>query len=294
MRRRTSDGRYIVRHDGSVDIRRIGLRSHPARDLYHAMRAASWATLIACIAVAYVSVNVAFGYLYMLQPGAVLGADPDNFWDYFFFSVETLSTVGYGSLAPATTYAHAIVTLESLVGLLMTAVTTGIAFSKFSTPAPRVLFSRVAVISRESGTPTLMFRMANRRASHMIVEAQIRVTLVRDERMPDGSVDRRLKDLTMRRSTSPLFAISWTAYHDIDEESPLHGLDANTLVRDHAAFVVTLTGIDDSLSTAVHTRHAYHAGDIHFGRHFKSVLRELDDGSRYVDYRVFHDTVADA
>src|SRR5262249_27800340 len=142
-------------------------------------------------------------------------ARPGSFGDAFFFSVQTMATVGYGKITPLTTYANVLVTAETLMGVLGFAMATGLFFSKFARPTARVLFSRRAVVQRRGGKPYLVFRMANRR-SNQIVEAQLKVTLVRAETV-DGEQMRRFHELELVRSRHPVLALTWTAFHLIDE-----------------------------------------------------------------------------
>ena len=274
---------------GRLVIERRGLpASTLGNDAYHFLRTASWTR----IALLFIGLFFGFNLLFAL----ILwfgGADITNgkgFSDDFWFSVQTLATIGYGVLAPNDTLSNVVVTLESLLGLGLTAVMTGVFFARFATTSARVIFSQVAVIHEFDGKPTLMFRMANARAT-AIVEATVRVYLSRDETLSGGERLRRIHDLALRRSTSPIFALSWTVYHVLDEQSPLHGLTPEKRAASVSQIIVTFQGIDDRLASTIHTRHSYTPDSIVFERRFVDIIRiEPETGTRYLDVSQLHDT----
>jgi inward rectifier potassium channel len=170
-------------------------------------------------------------------------------------------------------------------------MTTGVVFAKFGAPNPRVLFSRHALVADHRDGRKLTFRLGNERDGHIIVEARIRVTLAFDEPEPHGGIRRRLCDLRLERTMSPLFQLSWSVFHPIDDASPLYALGPDDLQARNVTLIVTFTGVDDSLSQSVHARRAYGATDILFDRRFADILVDDGQGGRYVDYRRFHDHV---
>lgn len=276
----------LMNPDGTFSIRRVGLRRIWHRDLYHYLRTISWPQLLLLLVGVWIVSNVLFALLYLAGGPCIANAEEGSFTDAFFFSVQTMSTIGYGGLSPVTTWANAVVAVEAFYGLLVTATATGLFFAKFATPTARVMFAKVAIIADSNGKRMLFFRMANERASH-IVDATIRVTLARDERDERGSIARRLYDLPVVRDRSPFFALTWTAMHVIDEKSPLHGKTAEELDEANATVLVTLTGVEDTLVQQVHSRYAYTSRSIVFDRRYVDVLLVDDDGDRYVDYRHF-------
>jgi inward rectifier potassium channel len=277
---------------GGARFERRGLREsglqNLGKDAYHFMRRATWTRLFVAFAAAFFLLNLAFAAILWFGDATILEADP-GFWDRFFFSVQTMATVGYGHLAPGDWLSNAVVTVESFVGLLYTAVITGVVFGKFSAPTAKVLFSETAVVADEEGFATLMFRCANARAT-ALVEATIRVAWTREEFLPHGETARRIYDLPLRRSNSPVFALSWTVFHKIDEKSPLWGKTVADLEKESVAIIVTLTGIDDSLATTVHTRHSYSWAQIRYGARYIDILGRDADGTRYIDFQHFHET----
>ena len=254
-------------------------------DAYHFMLRLSWTAFVAIASAAFLATNLVFAVLYSLVPNSVSNAT--SFLDLFFFSVETLATIGYGTYTPKSLYGHCLMTVEAFVGLLAVALLTGLTFAKFSRPTARVIFSRRAVIGPHWGRPTLMFRMANARQSN-IVEAQVRATLVRDEVGPDGSWMRRFHDLLLERSWNPVFALTWTALHRIDEASPLASATPEILAACNAEIVVSFIGVDETFGQSVHARFSYVGDEIAWDARFADVILTGPEG-RWVDYRRLHD-----
>ncbi|MBD2041516.1 ion channel [Microcoleus sp. FACHB-672] len=270
-------------------IRRGVLRSYRS-DLYHFLVTLSWPGFLALITLSYVAANTLFALAYLAGGDCIENAQPGSFRDTFVFSVQTMATIGYGSMYPRTNYAHGLVALEALVGLLGFAMGTGIMFARFSLPTARVLFSRVAVIAPYDGVPTLMFRTANQR-DNFILEAQVRVTLVRNEVTKEGHFMRRFYDLQLVRRETPIFALSWTVMHQIDETSPLYNATPESLAEAETELVITLTGTDESVSQTLHTRHAFLSSEILWNMRFVDILSRMPDGRRLVDYTHFHDVM---
>ena len=185
-------------------------------DFYQFLLRIRWSTLFALMAAIYLAVNALFAILYLADPAGIANARPGNFADAFFFSVQTLSTIGYGRLAPLTGYTNAVVSLEAFVGILQTALATGVVFARVSRPKSRVMFSRSAVITPYEGAPVFMFRIANQRRN-WIMEAEVTLTFARQTVTPEGHIMRRFQELHLLRRRSPLFAYSWTVMHPVDE-----------------------------------------------------------------------------
>lgn len=274
---------------GRLIIERRGLpHTTFANDAYHFLRTASWTRIILLFIALFLGTNLVFALVLWLGDANITNAT--GFADDFWFSVQTLATIGYGVLAPADTLSNVVVTIESLLGIGLTALMTGVFFARFATTSARVIFSRVAVVHEFDGKPALMFRMANARST-AIVEANIRLYLSRDERLAGGERMRRIHDLVLLRSISPIFALSWTVYHVLDETSPLHGLTASNVAARIANLLVTFQGIDDRLASTIHTRYSYDPDDLVFGRRFVDIIHtDPDRGVRYLDIDQIHDT----
>jgi inward rectifier potassium channel len=280
----------MLSSDPHPRVGRIGSTGRYLGDLYHFLLVSSWSRLLMMLALLYVASNCLFAIAYLVAGDSIQGGRPGSFADAFFFSVQTMATIGYGNLLPRTLWANILVTLESLVGLLGLAVLTGLIFAKFSRPTARVLFSRVAVIALWDGVPSLIFRMANQRGNQ-IVEARVHVVLARNETTAEGEVFRRLHDLDLIRNQTALFALSWTAIHPISDASPLYEATQASLAESEAEIIVSLTGLDESFSETVHARYSYRAGDIVWGARFVDVLSHLPDGRPQIDYTRFHDVI---
>lgn len=266
------------------------IRGAPTRaldDLYHYLVTVSWPALIGIIASAFVIANLVFAVGYYFD-GGVENARYRSFADMFFFSVQTMATIGYGKMVPVTMFSNILVSIEALTGLLALALMTGLVFAKFSRPTARVRFSRYVVIGPRDGTTSLMIRMANMRANR-IVEANIHVVFTRWETTVEGESIRRFYDLIMTRSRSAMFALSWTAVHRIVEDSPLFGQTHDSLANSQPEIVVSITGLDETFSQTIHARHTYELDEIIWGARFADVLILDPDGSRSIDYTRFDD-----
>jgi len=268
---------------------RLGAPRPGWRDLYHAFLVQPWSVFIGILIGLYLLLNSGFAILFALSPGAVANAKPGARLDAFFFSLETMSTVGYGEMYPATFYGHVVVSVEIVLGVLMVPLATGLMIAKFTLPTARVMFSRTAVVNLFEGMPTLMFRVANIRNNQMI-EARMKLTLLRTEETPEGHRLRRMFDLRLLRDASPFFALSWTVMHPIDDASPLQGMGPEDCLAESTQLVAVLTGIDETTSSLVHARYGYGPGDILFDHAFEDVLEVHEDGSVEIDYRRFHAT----
>lgn len=266
-------------------IQVTGIPGFQFGDFYHALLTARWIPFLAIVAGGYLCVNVLFGWLYQLDPQAINGGE--GFHDTFFFSIQTMSTIGYGAMSPASTYGHFLVTLQSLLSLFGLATATGLMFARISRPTARVMFSHRAIIAPHNGIPTLMFRVANQRRNQ-IVEARIQVTLVRNQVTQEGERMRRLYDLHLTRTTTPIFSLTWTVMHPIEAHSPLFGVTPAEMARDQTEIIITLTGLDDTFNQTIHARHFFLAQEILWNHRFRDTLIIHPDGKRTIDYSHFH------
>ncbi|QQR91318.1 MAG: ATP-sensitive inward rectifier potassium channel 10 [Myxococcales bacterium] len=277
-----------IDRSGRVVVRRVGTSRRPLRDLYLRLLRLKWRWLITGLVSFHLLANSVFASLYLLREASIVGAREGSFTDAFFFSVQTMSTIGYGSMAPASLYAHILVTVQAFIGMLSVALVTGLTFAKFSHPSARVAFSRNAIVATRNAQRVLMFRMANERNSY-IVEAKLRMTLLRDEVSQEGELLRRFYDMPLVREWTPVFALSWTAIHVIDEQSPLYELlDSEALEEAQIEIIASLSGIDESYNQPVHVRNSYAPSDILFGGRFKDMI-ERDGQIRRINFAVLHD-----
>ena len=281
---------HLIARDTADQVVRLGVDRAWFGDLYHRILTMGWWSFFAAGAGIYITTNFVFAALYLLQPGSILNARPGAPTDAFFFSVQTMATIGYGVMSPATFYANLLMTLETAVGLMFVALTTGIVFARFSRPTARVLFSSVAVVGPYNGVPTLSIRLANQRQNQMLA-AEVTMTLVRDEMSDEGELARRFYDLALVRDRSPVFALTFRVMHPIDADSPLHGLNYETLAEQHAEIVVIAGGVDETLVQPVNARTSYLPHEILWSHRFVDIFGWTEDGRRAIDYGRFHDTV---
>jgi inward rectifier potassium channel len=275
--KRRFSGREFVAH---------GLRRRPWQDLYHVLMTVGWTTLVAGFACLFILFNLCFAGLYTLQRTGIANLNPNGYWGRFFFSVETLATVGYGDMHPQTVYTHCIASIEIFIGMLMIALLTGVMFARFSRPTARFLFARYAVIRPIDGRPTLMLRAANAR-QNIVMEATAQLRLVRDEVTAEGYRIRRLYDLTLRRHEHPVFLFGWNLLHTIDESSPLHGTAVQPLAETRAVLLLTLSGTDETTGQQLMARMEYPATALRWNHAFVDILHTDAAGIDHFDYTKF-------
>lgn len=272
------------------EIRRLGLETELGADLYHRVLVMSWPRFFLLLAAAYFLVNGVFAVAYLAcGEGALQNARPGSFADTFYFSIHTMATIGYGTIAPNSALANALVAVEAFVGLVATAVATGLVFAKFARPTARVLFSQVATVHARDGVQTFTLRVANMRNSR-IVDAQFKLLLQRDEVTAEGHRIRRFRELRLENGTSPFLFLTWSLMHRIEPDSPLFGATAASLRAQNAEILVTVIGLDEVFAQTIHSRYSYVAADLRFGHVFVDMLHRQPDGLAIVDYTRFHES----
>jgi len=277
----------LLKPDGSSQVIPLGLPPGGPGDFYHFMMTSSWPSFFAMLFTAYIITNVVFAFGYWLMIDQLVNVS--TYADAFFFSVQTMASIGYGHSVPIGIMAHALVTVEAFVGMLAVSVGAGLMFARFTRPQAGVMFSERAVITRHDGAPMLMFRLANKRKAH-IVEAHVHVVLAFDDYTLEGERLRRLVDLELLRDTSPSFVLSWTVRHSIDESSPFFGKTDADLEAARAEILVVFTGFHESFNQTVHARRAYGADDIRWNHRLVDIFERRDDGRSLLNFSRFHDT----
>lgn len=273
--------------EGGYQIHVIGATRGSLRDLYHAVLRWRWSTTLAAIALVYLTVNALFATGYLWCDG-VAHMHKGSFKDAFYFSVQTMGTIGYGAMYPESDAANNLVVAESLLGLLMTALAAGLVFAKFSRSTARLVFSREAVVGPLNGVSTLSFRMGNVRGNQ-IVNAEIRVVMIRTERTAEGGTFYRMLDLKPTRERALSLSRSWSVLHMIDADSPLLGETEESLRAKDVELQVMVVGLDDAFMQTVHAGHRYFAHQIKFNHRHADVLSENSEGDLVLDLRRFHD-----
>lgn len=279
------------RSDVMPEVRRVGQKFAPQDDIYHFVLTRSWTQFFLLVALGFVVINAMFALVYMSQPGSVQNARPHSFEDHFFFSVHTLATIGYGSMAPQTRFANFVVTFQAFLGMIMVALMTGMTFAKFARPTARVLFANRMVVQRRDGVPHLLFRVANWR-HNQIVEAQLAVMVLLVETTREGETLRRPVPLELVRAKNAMFSLSWLAMHRIDEQSPFFGDPAEVIARlraQKAEVFVSLSGMDETMGQQIVARHRYQLDEIAWEARYADILSVDEEGKRTVDYHKFHD-----
>ena len=260
----------LLNRDGSFNPRRDGLPLLRSLSFYHYFLTITWPKFFAIVVAGYMGANAVFALLYLAcGVDSLAGAEPARmggpFWRAFFFSVETIGTVGYGNVAPNNFPAHVVMTAESLVGLLMFALGTGILFSRFSRPTAALMFSERAVVSPYRGRTAFMFRVTNAR-SNQLVELEAKVLFSRIEGM-----HRKYDQVTLERSRVTFFPLSWTVVHPIDETSPLWGMDREAFLAADLELFVLLTATDETFEQTVHARSSYKGEEMEWGARFRDM-----------------------
>jgi inward rectifier potassium channel len=287
---RTPKGRVV--RLGGREIIAEGLQLNFWADISHRCMTASWPSFVLGAALVFLSFNALFGLLYFIGDQPIANVKSRDYIDYFYFSIETLSTAGYGDMHPQTHYGHFIATIELFTGIFSMSLMTGLIFARFSRPSARLLFANHPVIANHEGAPTLMVRFANER-HNIIGNATARLWLFKDIVTAEGQEVRRFYELPLTRNESPALALSWTLYHVIDEQSPLFGLTADDLAASDVSLVVVVSGYDVIAAQTVHARKPYQHHHILFGRRYVDVLGTSEDGRVTIDYGRFHDTFED-
>ena len=290
----------LLNRDGTFNVERRGLPFWSSFSLYHSLLTMPWVRFLLLGVVWYVVANSLFALAYMAcGPEALASTTPgierNPFLRAFFFSVETLSTIGYGNIVPTGIAANMVVTLESLTGLMGFAIITGLLFARLSRPTARVLFSRQAVIAPYRDIKALEFRVANARSNELI-EVSAKVMLSRFENV-DGVRTRRYYALALERDGVVFLPLTWTVVHPIDEQSPLHGETPESLRSSQAELLVLLRAFDEIFSAIVQTRTSYTLDEVKWGARFANAFmtgaaEEFANSSRKnkkvaVDMRMF-------
>ena len=261
--------------------------ARPENNFYHWLLGTSWASFLLLVVFVYLATNLLFAFAYLAcGEGAITHAQPGSLLDVFFFSVQTMATIGYGRMTPVGHWANAIVTFEAFFGIVYSALTTGLAFARFTRPTAGVRFSKVAVVGSHDGVQTFKFRVANDRSSH-IVEAQLRLWLIAESVTSEGERYRRSVELPLHRSESPVFSLTWTAMHSVDDTSALKEYLGKSAIEQQWHLLITFTGYHESLANQVYARHVYLPRDVQQNASFVDIVTVSPNGGRIIDLANF-------
>jgi inward rectifier potassium channel len=290
-RRKPKNNRSHLIRVGHREIETLGLNQGFWTDLYHRSMTVYWPVFFGSAALIFIFLNVVFALLYSLGDNPIANvAASERFLDLFYFSIETLATVGYGDLHPQTEYAHFIATIEIFTGMCFLAVLTGLVFARFSRPRARFVFADHPVVATRDGRPTLMIRIANAR-HNSISRATVRLWILRIEKSMEGDQFRRFHELKVERNEHPIFMLSWTIFHTIDADSPLHGATGEKMAKADASLVLNVSGLDDASAQQLHARRVYPAEDIRWGYRYRDITGVSAEGRFQLDYTKFSDVV---
>ena len=293
MKNRFSRSQRVVKienQNGKFKIKGMGQWYNHWRDPYHLLLTIPWIGFAGIVTIVYLSINALFALAYLAGGDCLAGTQPGYFSHAFFFSVQTLASIGYGAIYPKTFYADCLVTLEAIASLLLTAVVTGISFARFSRPTAKVVFSEVVLITAHNRQPTLVLRVANQRNNY-ILEATAQAYIFLDEVTAEGEFVRRIHELKLMRHRTPSLTLTWTIRHTIDSDSPLYQLTAEDLERLHAQINISIGGVDETVAYSINARHIYTIENIVFDHQFEDIIHRLSNGDRYFDYRRFHNVM---
>ena len=267
---------------GAYEFKKLGISRFDLRDPYQLAIALTWPGYLLALFALYLSANLVFAALFWLAPGSVANARPYSFVDAIFFSIETLGTVGYGDMHPATLYGHVVASIEIVCGLAFTAILTGLTFVRFSRPRAKLVFAANPVVAMYNSKPTLMLMVGNGRPG-VLTDATAKLNVMLSETAADGRSLRRAQELRVERAHIPLFPFSWTLMHVLDEKSPLYGLDAVRVRKAEARIFVTFEAHDPTLAASVHEIHTYTPEDIRFGVRYRDPVAIGKDGMPVLD-----------
>jgi inward rectifier potassium channel len=285
----SNSSRSVSVRAGRLEFVKINAAKFDLRDTYHLILTLSWLQFAAMVLAVYILINLVFASLYLLGGQCIAEMPPGSFSNAFFFSVETLATVGYGHMYPDTFYGHCVTTVEIVIGMFGMAVITGLIFIRFSRPTARILFSKCAVISPFDGVPTLMLRVANVRHVAM-AEAEFRVMLFRNEPTQEDEGVRRFYPLKLQFDHMIAFPVALTLRHVIDQSSPLYGLTSEDLKKSDTRLMASVVCIDTVIPAPVQSATDYTYEDILWNRRFVEIYTETSEGRLTVDYGRIHHT----
>ncbi|MES2039132.1 MAG: ion channel [Pseudomonadota bacterium] len=276
---------------GGRSVVAYGLRTQFWQDIYYYAMTSSWPVFFAGVGLVFLVLNMCFASLFMLGDNPIGNLHPNGFLGAFFFSVETLATVGYGDMHPQTVYGHSIATLEIFIGMASVALITGVMFARFSRPRSSIIFANHPVSHVMDGKQVLLIRLANARMN-IISEATAKLRLMRDENTANMGSFRKITDMKLEREQHPIFILGWTVIHVIDENSPLFGLDAEALHACRASLILSIEGVDDTTNQPQRARHYYPCSQIHWNHRYVDVFENsLDaDNVQHIHYSRFHDS----
>ncbi|GAB2586453.1 potassium channel protein [Dyella jejuensis] len=279
----------VVRFGGRPFVSE-GLKEHFWDDFYHRALTMTWPAFFGLATSVFLILNAVFAMIYQVDPGGIANQYPKGLAGAFFFSVETLATVGYGDMHPQSIYTHLVATVEIIVGMGNIAVTTGLIFARFSRPRAKIVFGKHPIVRTIDGKPTLMMRAANMRLN-LIAQASAQLHLLRMHATPEGFQLRRIEDMKLVRDRHPVFVLSWNLMHVIDESSPLYGVSPESLAASEAAVLLTIEGVDETTSQSMLARQQWDIKEVRWNHRYIDLVRRDPNGINVIDYTIFDEVL---
>lgn len=276
--------------DRAFDLHKTGVERFDWRDPYHLAVTISWPVFAGLAFGGLLVVNAIFAALYLLEPGAIQNLPPGDLARAFFFSLETLATVGYGEMAPQSLYGHCVSGIEIVVGMAWVAIFTGLLFVRFSRAQSKILFAERMVVTPHNGRPTLMVRIANGRMT-MLTHASARLAVLIPETSSEGYASRSVYDLRLVRDFMPIFPLTWTMMHVIDETSPLRGLGPDELRAKDVRLFLAVEARDAALGQVVQDLAAFRPHQIAFGHRYIDAVTVDEQGRTAADISLLSELV---
>lgn len=277
-----------VNKDGSFNVVREGVPHFKPYELYHTVISMSWSKFMLGVLIYYVLVNLVFATIYYfigmesLAGIAEQANEGERFMEAFFFSSQTLTTLGYGRIAPVGAMASTVAAIESMIGLLGFALATGLLYGRFSRPMAKILYSQHAVVAPYKDISGLMFRVVNQRSNQLIeVECDVTLSMLRP-----GQNIRTFLPLTLERRKINLFPLSWTLVHPLEEDSPIYGMTREDMIAHDLEIIILIKAFDDTFSQTIYSRSSYKAEEIVWGSKFLPMISRLENGATRLDIRL--------
>ena len=286
LRRRSPDMTRRLTIAGRTVTTR-GLATSFWADFYNNAMMIGWGAFLGAAALVFVGINAVFAVLYAVGDQPIANDGGNNLALLFFFSIETLATVGYGDMHPQTTYGHSVASVEMFAGLFLSALLTGMIFARFSRPNARFVFADVVTVAPHEGCPTIIVRVANARGN-MITNATAKLWMIRRRVNAEGVTYRGFEQLQLTKAENPIFALSWSLFHAIDTSSPLWGSTADELEREEASLLLALTGIDEVTAQQVQGRFDYPMANFRWNHRYADIVGRGPSGETQIDYTDFH------
>lgn len=280
----------VLNTDGTPNIERTGLPWFKFDDTYTRLVTMSWPRFFMVILITYLIVNTLFAVAYNLigiesLDGAKGITLRDQFFDAFFFSAQTISTVGYGHISPQGFITSVLAAFESMLGLLAFALATGLLYGRFSRPTSKVSFSKKMVIAPYQDQKGLMCRLVNLRKNSLI-DLEVQMIITFNEHV-EGKLKRSFYPMELERSKISVLSLNWTLVHPINEESPIFGKTPEELKAAEVEFLLILRAFDDTFAQTIHTRTSYQDDDIEWDSKFKIMHYHNEQGKTVMDYSLF-------